>query len=293
VRHQVVHMSTDNWWDYREEAIWLTDGLVNGHHLHPAIAKQEMHTGNWYSPMNIAGDLIFGGSHLRRDLMPVWRLSSSHLLGSRYMTNPFFHRDEVLSSSASDSERYLQGPSSDCFHLRQRYRRWVIHSPGSVASHCEVVYPGLSKGLLNLALGSLSEEQRIDSRFYNRFLVARHPRYFSDVPWQRTGRGFAESLPTRVWRSLNTRRRRLFRQRRKRIPSNQWFVDFPECVRKSNIQGKLLTADLMVDAVLGGAAKQALANHDSAPLSSEQLIAILTLETYLRQAAGRPSLMRS
>lgn len=294
VRHHPVYMNPENWWDCREEAVWQTDGLVNANHLHPAIAREEMHTGNWYSPMNIAGDLLFGGSHLKRDLMPIWRLSPSNLLAGRYMKNPFFDLEEVLSVSIADAARYMHGPSSDCFHLRQRYRRYVIYNPRCLAPYCETVFPGVRHEFLNLMLGSLSDEQRIGSHFYTRFLLKRHPKYYRVVPWQITGHGLDEPLTTRLWRDhIRWRLYRLVGKdvERRYVPSNQWFVNFPECVRKSKVREKFLHADLLADMFLSGAVKRALVKWESAPLSAEELIAILTFETYLRQVAGVPSLM--
>lgn len=290
IRHRPCYLNTDNWWHRRDEAIWQTDGLVNGMHFQAAIAMHEMHTGNWYSPMNIAGDLLFGGSHLDKNISTDWRRSPANLLAGRYVENPFFGREEVLSVAIRDAEYYLHGPSSDCFHLRQRMRRFTLHGPGCLAPYCEMVFPGVSHALLQLILGSLPDEQRIGHKFYNRWLAMRHPKYYGDIPWQATGRGLAESLPTRLSRDMRTRLHRLLGKRAKRIPSDQWFVNYPECVRASKIREKLLREDLIADNFLGGAAKRVLANGQGQPLSAQALVAIFTFETYLRQVAGMPNL---
>ncbi len=294
IEHRLCWWNTRNWWHRREEAIWQTDGLVNCNHLHPAIAMDELRTvGNCYSPMNILGDLLFGGSHLDRSLSSDWRESPEKLFEGRWMRlaeNPFFKREEVLSVSMDDARRYAHGPSSDCFHLRQRYRRYVLHSPGCVSSYCETTFPGLRYELLQLFLGSLSEEARIKHKFYNRFLISRHPKFFGDIVWQPTGRGLAESLPTRVLRSLRARVRLLMgkRARQKLPPSNQWFVDYPACLQQSRVREQLLKEDLLVDVFLHGAAREALKNSHASPLRVETIMSILTFETYLRHVAGMP-----
>lgn len=290
IRHRPCYLTTENWWNGREEAIWQTDGLVNGIHLHAAIVKDEMHTGNCYSPMNIAGDLLFGGSHLDGEIAKDWRLSKSHLLTRMYLENPFFPQDQVVSVSIPDAERYMHGPCSDSFHLYQRTRRLTLSGPASLAPLCEMVFPSVSYPLLQLILGCLSEEQRRDHRFYNRWLVARYPKYFGDIPWQATGRGLAESLPTRLSRGVRTRLQRFVGRSVREIPSDQWFVNYPQCLRVSKIRERLLHQDLTADAFLNGRARRALTNSKGQALTPRVLVAILTFEAYLRQVAGMPML---
>ncbi len=305
IPHRPCYLNANNWWQHRDEAIWHADGLINGFNFQVAIAMHEMHTGNWYSPMNIAGDLLFGGSHLDKNISPDWRLSPDKLLARRYVENPFFSLEEVVSVSMDDARRYARGPSSDCFHLRQRLRRFTLYGAECLRPYCDIVFPGVSHSLLQLILGGLSDEQRLAHKFYNSWLVSRYPAYYANVPWQATGRGLAESLPTRIWRDVRTRARLLVEKLAneypnhlghlsewtKPIPSDQWFVNYPQCVRESKIRDKLFREDLLADQFLGGAAKRALANSQSPPLSAQTLIAILTFETYLRQAAGMPDLM--
>jgi len=290
--HRPCYLDTNNWWHHREEAIWQTDGLVNGWGLHAAIAMDEMHTGNWYSLVNIAGDLLFGGSHLDRSILCTeWQLSPDKLLSPRYFENPFFSLDEVVSASIPDARRYLHGPSSDCFHIRQRLRRLTLTGPGCLASHCEMVFVGISYAILQLILRSLTDEQRIGHKFYNPWLASRYPAYFANVPWQATGRGLAESLPTRLLRDTRRHLHKLLWKNVKATPSaDGWFVNYPECVRASKLREKLLQEDLLIEEFLGGTAKRALTRYQRPPLSSQALLALVTFETYLRQVAGVPNL---
>jgi len=288
IRHYVYNLTVENWWHHRDEAIWQTDGLINGLNFQAAIHMDDMHIGNLYSPMNISGDLLFGGSHLDGNLLFDWKFSPTKLLAPRYVENPFFSLEEVLSVSVADTQRYLYGPSSDCFHLGQRMRRFTLHGPGCLASHCEMVFPGVNLALLKLALGSLPDEARVRHKFYNGWLVTRYPKYFADIPWQATGRGLAESFPTRLSRGIRGQLHSLLGKGTDRSADDQWFVDYPACIRENKIRERLLREDLITDTYLGGAAKRALANDENRPLSAQAVIAILTLETYLRQVAGMP-----
>jgi len=292
IEHRVCDWNTANWWHGREQAIWQTDGLVNANHLHPAIAMEEMRTGTCYSPMNVVGDLLFGGSHL--EATAPWSEVRQHpeqLMARRFVPNPFVTLDEALEAARPDIERTASGPSSDCVHLRQRVRRYVLHSPGCFAPYCETVFPGVASEFLGLFLGSLTDDQRINHRFYNRFLADRHPRFFANLAWQATGRGLWESPHVRIARDLKARVYRRLGIRRRKTPSNQWFVDYPAAVRQHRVRERMLAGDLLIDDVLHGAARRALVNDADQPLAPESLIAILTVETYFRQVIGMASVV--
>lgn len=290
IEHRVCEWTTKNWWQGREEAIWQTDGLVNANHLHPAIAVEEMRIGTCYSPMNMLGDLLFGGSHLDRTPWSELRQEPELLMKSRFMANPLVRVEDALDASRSDIHRYVCGPSSDCFHLRQRVRRYVLHSPGCFAPYCETVYPGTGLEFLQLFLGSLTDSDRWNHKFYNEFLAERHPRFFANLPWQGTGRGLRESSHIRTMRNLQRRCRRMLRMPRRRTPANQWFVDYPAAVRQQRVCERLLAQDLLADNVLHGAARAALMKNGERPLAAESVIAILAFETYLRQVTAMPRL---
>jgi asparagine synthase (glutamine-hydrolysing) len=291
VRHRLCDINTGNWWHHREEAIWQTDGLINAFNFQVAIATQEMHAGNYYSPMNIVGDLLFGGSHLDKNVSADWNASIETLITRKYVENAFFTREEIVAVSMPDARRYVSGPSSDCFHLSQRLRRFTLHGPGCLAPYCEIVFPGVRYAFLKLMLGSLLDEQRINHRFYNRWLVGRHPKYYSDIPWQGTGRGLAESVPTKLLRGGRSRIRRVLGRRARAIPADQWFVNYPECLRTSKITDRLLREQLLADEFLDGSVKRALGNSAGQLLSPQGVIAIVTFETYLRQVAGIPGFL--
>ena len=287
--HRSLLLTPENWWHRREEAIWQMDGLVNGMHFHAIIAVDEMHTGSCYTLINSTGDTLFGGSKLYMKSSGEWRKAPHELLSKMYLDNPFFSKDEVVSVSIEDCDRYLYGLSTDCFTINQRQRRFILTGPGALSSYCEAVNPGISIDLLQLLLGSLSDEQRIGSKFYNMFLVMQYPKYFKDVPWQRNGRGLGESTHTRIRRNIRTRFASFVGTRVN--PYGDGFADYSHFLRASKTREKLLQEDLIADDILNGRAKRALANSQSQPVSAGAVIGLLTFETYLRQVAGLPRLV--
>ncbi len=137
--------------------------------------------------------------------------------------------------------------------------------------------------LLQLVLGSLRDEQRVDGKFYRPFLATRYPMYYRDIPWQKTGRGLAESTSVKLARDL---KQVAYRVRKRRTRQKTYF-DYGHFLRLSKVKDNLLSSDLLSDDFLGGAARKALTRIPARSVKeAEAVIAIITFETYLRQVAG-------
>jgi asparagine synthase (glutamine-hydrolysing) len=293
VSYRVVTMNDGNWWDGRDAAIRRIDGLVNAIHLHVAVALDAIATGNRHSLKNSTGDVLFGGSGFR--LFPTqafalagtrdWDRVREEFLATKYAPNPFFSAEQTAEASRSDCDPYLEGPSTDCFVIRQGQRRWTLTGALSMSGHCEVVNPGASLAILTLMLGSLSDSARAHSRLYRQFLSTRHPDLFRNIPWQKTGRRLKESRAVRLYYRFDYAiRRRLGRYRHPRP-----FFDYGRAVAACRLRAKLAEGNLLVDDVLHGAVRRTL--RADGPLSTKTLLAVVTLETYLRQTSGRPAQM--
>jgi asparagine synthase (glutamine-hydrolysing) len=291
-QHRVVTMDAGNWWAGRDAAIRRTDGLVNAIHLHVAVALDAVATGNRHSLKNSTGDVLFGGSGFglfpTQALAPAeerdWTLAREEFLTRKYAPNPFFSAGETAEASRGDCDPYLEGPSTDCFVIRQGQRRWTLTGPLSMAGHCEVVNPAASLAILTLMLGSLPDSARLYSRWYRRFLCTYHSELFRSIPWQKTGRRLAESRAVRMYYRVDSAiRHRLGRYRHPRP-----FFDYGRAVAACRLRAKLGEGDLLLDNVLRGAVRRTVLSET--PMSAKTLLAVVTLETYLRQASGRPSL---
>ena len=293
IEHRSLPLTRENWWHGREEAIWQTDGLNNLIDLHASIAKDEMHSGNFLSHLNLAGDTLFGGSKLEGVASKDWQSDPQNLLNHLYLENPLFSKDEVTSVSMADAERYLDGPSSDCFIFRQRQRRCILYGALQLASHSEMVFPGVSLPLIRLILGSVRDEQRVMSGFYNRFLVTYYPTYFRNIPWTTTGRGLAEPFSMRIWRGVESGFSALLGNNNKHYDGS--FANYSKFLHFSKVKERLLSENLILDDCLHGAARRAVnqchVNDSDRPYASGAyaLAGILTVETYLRQVSDMPS----
>jgi hypothetical protein len=284
--HRILPINRGTWWHGREEAIWQTDGQANAIHLHSVIARDDLHSGNSCSLNCMYGDLLFGGSQLE-DIDPGdWPSSPGKLLSSQFQENPFFSVDEVVERSLPDVGDSLQGPSFDCFQLRQRVRRGTLCGNISLATHCELSLPTTALPLIELFLGSLTDDQRRHSRFYSAFLASRYPTYFRNIPWQDTGRGLRETIPARAARKARTLTRRVYGRlsgRRHRV--GVAYAHYSQYVASARIAEQLLAEPLIADEILSGKVRQLLLEKNPPFADARVVLCILTLETYLRQTA--------
>ena len=292
VPHTAIVNDERSWWYGREEGVWQIDGMISVFHLQACAGRDELRIGNRCAPMNLAGDLLFGGSYLEACLLDRWPHSPSALMSAKYEDNPFVSRDEALDCSKEDIEAYAEGPSPDCFYLLQRVRRFTINGPVCVSAYYESSYPSLSHGLLELLLGRCDDRRRLDGRLYEQFLLNYYPAYYGDIPSQKTGRGFHERFHTRVFRDIRQSADRLmprglggWRLREAlRLPLASR-DDHEEVLQKSPVLENGLKGDLLVDELLGGAASKWLAERTgSAEIRTR--CKLLTMEWYLRQVGN-------
>ena len=295
VRHQALPMTPESWWHGREQAIWQTDGLVNAMHLHVAVAAPYLHSGNRCMQKHSGGGNLFGGSQLRY-AFPEWRSEPHKLVANHLKESPFFSREEAVEAAVPDSRAYLVGPSSDCFTLMQRQRRMIMTGPFALGAHCEVATPAADLDMLQLCLGGLSDEQRAGGRFYRKALMRHYPTLFRDIPRNATGRAVEERLPLRITRGL----RAGLAKRLNKLPV-AWrvskhvdvphgkFHDYPAFLRHSDVVAAVTRGGLLVDEYLDGRALPYLERGwQSAQGSARAVLALLTVETYLRQVADLP-----
>jgi hypothetical protein len=151
--------------------------------------------------------------------------------------------------------------------------------------------------LLQLFLGSVTEQSRKDAKFFSRFLVQRYPRYFKNIPWEQTGHGLSETSSLRIQRNFMAASRNALRPIARRIPGvwrltgsrrKRGIADYMALLRTNQIREKLLTQDLLIDDCMRGEVRRHLKDA-SIRLDARSLCAILTLENYLGQAAGLPT----
>jgi asparagine synthase (glutamine-hydrolysing) len=300
VPHLVRHITGENWWEGREDAVWQTDGLMNAVHFHEAIIRNDLHAGNWITQKSNVADAILHGKHIDEKPADDWAARPEKVLRRRMLKSPFFNADEVLACSAEDARRYLGGPTVEGFYFLQNTRRLNLGGNLLLAPYCEVLLPRASYPLLRLVLSALPPSERAGGKFYLRFLIENYPEYFGNTPWQSSGRGIHESDPVRWARDLRDGGKRYLFNLAPRVPGvwrvasrlrphYQYFADYPELIRHSGVREKLLSQELLCDEFLDGRSRRVLADPpERAEERAQTILAILSFETYLRQVQGLP-----
>ncbi len=280
--HRRLVLDDRSWWHGREEALWQVDGMVSAIHLHVVRARDELRSGTRYTVKNLVANALFGGRGIRKDTLPLWPGGLDQELAHRYTPNPFVEVGEAIELARPDTAASMVGPSPIAFSIAQFFRRRTLTGCLALQAHCEVAIPGVDLATLELMLGRLTDQDLMKSQFYADFLAQEYPAYFRDIPWQQTGRGLRETPLTRVVRSAHRRiLRRLGRATRSRS-----FADYDRLVGASELMGRYREGALLVDESLGGRAAGYLETIPSAKGWSHAALAVISVEVYLRQAAG-------
>ncbi len=282
VPHRRLPLDKANWWAGREEAIWQTDGHVNAVHLHVARVREELAVGSRVTIKNSFGNTLFGGEQVREHLMGRWPGCIREELEWRVHPNPFVSSERAVDISLPDVSTALEGPGSIVFCLTESQRRRTLTGCYALMAYCEVLNPGVDLPLLVLLIGSLAEADVSWGGFYQPFLASEYPEYFRDIPWQHTGRGLDETPAVRLRRGL---RRRARNRLGLRVRPHD-FVDYDRLVAGSDPLERVRSRDLIVDDVLDGAARRFLDSVPGDARWSTPALGVITLEVYLRQAAG-------
>lgn len=190
--YQEFHFTNGNWFIPRIEKIWNTDGMQDMKHMHGGeffdmIAEKMVINLNGYS-----GDVILGGGFLtciplnvRANEMniKIFFKQYAHLVDAN---NDFYEIERV--------EPILQ---------MNRIRRFTAMGTVNGLARVEQRKPFFDNDVVEL-IYSLPDEYRINNKLYSTMLQKFFPKYFKDIPWQKTGKPAGVLVSTSVLkRALN------------------------------------------------------------------------------------------
>lgn len=194
-KHTEYYFTSDNWLKPRVEKVWNTDGMKDMKHMHGGEFLDNIvsHIG-----VNLNG---YGGGLMTGEL-----LSDKNFKLHTLVANKFTNRWSGLITCNDKfySENY------EAIVYMNRNRRFTNMGTVNSLIALENRKPIMDNAVVEL-LTSLPREFRKDNKLYAATLLKFFPKYFKDIPWQRTGkpvgltpkRSFIERAFNRGIRELN------------------------------------------------------------------------------------------
>lgn len=186
ISHHYIELNSHNWLENRIKGVWLTDGMLSFIHLHGFRGVEELPSVIDLDIQSFAGDLILGGSYLKRDYIENWGRSRDLVFRSMYMRSDLIPEDIALELLSDIYSSYSELSHSDYFFLENRVRRFTNCGTIALRSYIKRHFPTYDNELIEF-IYSQNPELRYGGRLYKRMLLDRFPEYYSDIPWQKTG----------------------------------------------------------------------------------------------------------
>lgn len=198
-RHEEFHFSNLNWFQPRKAMIWNTDGMFDMTHMHGGefvdhVAKNIDINMNGY-----LGGEAFGDTYQE---MERYRSVESRIDSSRWSA---IYKDYMRLSDAEDA--FFDIRHIEPFHFINRSRRFILMGPVNSEVQLSQRFPQVDNGIFNV-LFAIPDRYRVHNRLYSAMLQRHFPKYFRDIPWQKTGKpagvisASAKTLPIRAVKKL-------------------------------------------------------------------------------------------
>jgi asparagine synthase (glutamine-hydrolysing) len=223
-RHQIFHFNDENWFLPRLEKIWNTDGMLDMMHMHGSEFLERISNDIDVNLNGYAGDVVIGGGFL--DKIPLdTRISeeSSKAFYKQYATLSMF-----------DSDFYNINHVEPNIYMN-RVRRFTNMGTVNGLIKTNQRKPFFDNDIIELIF-SLPDEYRLRNKIYSAMLLKYFPLYFSNIPWQKTGRpvGSHTYIATNVFRKCNRIIKKICK-----IESNQGYTNYPKWIRNPNVSSHL------------------------------------------------------
>jgi asparagine synthetase B (glutamine-hydrolysing) len=282
-RHEEFHFSSENWFDPREQMVWNTDGMLDMKHMHggeflDTVAKRIELNLNGF-----AGDVIAGGGWVDSRAVGA-RATNENLDG-------FFKGHAHL---ADLSDNYFEIDKREPGLYLNHVRRFTNMGTVNALEKLDQRKPFYDNAVIEWAF-SIPEKYRQGNRVYSVMLQRHFPKFFKDIPWQKTGKpaGPVSQIDKSRPAKAIKRAARLARSYLGR-PDTQDYTEYARWIREPSVSRKLesllerkhsryqqITKEDWLDLYVRP--------HLVRPIldKSNQTLRAATIETYLRQVHNR------
>lgn len=289
VSNQLVSIDEHNWFEGREQGVWLTDGLKNILHMHALSSVSNIASDSNYLLNGYLGDVTFGGSYLFAE--DKSSLSQQQRLALRYFEHTPY---------ANITDDYFKYANDDPILIYNRGVRFIGAGSDLLSHQLHNLKPFMDNDLVEF-LYSLPDEYRRDGKLYHAVLLRYYPDYFKSIAWQQTGKPISlqstsvepirspvkqrlkglikgsafEALARKLYRSIAPKRHYVAYDMWLREPSFKSFVKETLCKDNSEVK-KLLGSEFVDDTV-----NSFFAMSDT--VKPEKIGSLLTVELYLKR----------
>jgi len=172
--HHIGNIDEISWLQDRPYGVWISEGNVSLLHTHGVESLQIMKNSFDISLNGYAGDLVLGGSFLRRNYLDKEinnKIISNCLNGSMEINN---------------FDDWYQIRKTDPYFINNRVRRFTNCGVIMAETLIEHRKPFFDNQLIELAY-SIPDIYRYKSHIYNKMLLKFFPEFYNNVPYQKTG----------------------------------------------------------------------------------------------------------
>lgn len=172
--HKIFNFTEDNWFEPRKEKIWNTDGMLNMMHMHGVEFLDKLSCSIDFNLNGYAGDVVCGGGWF--SLLPLNERANKKNL------QPFYKSYIDICNYSDD---FYDIRNSEPHLYMNRVRRFTNMGSINGLPTIDQRKPFFDNKLLEL-IYSIPDEYRKDNKLYSTMLLNFFPKYFKDIPWQKT-----------------------------------------------------------------------------------------------------------
>lgn len=250
----------------RIESVWDTGGMLSIQHLHGVETSKDLHEQIDFNLNGYMGDVIVGGGLLEGE--------------NKKFGNSFSHVESYYSRQDADPEfdlSYLGNKFTENAIYYNRTRRFT--NLGTIANNQYItqLLPFHSNNVLTFSM-QIPRKYKYNNNLYNTLLTRYFPKFFNEIPWQKTLLPVRQRKPTLIYNS-HSKLKIIINNIQQRLQGSggRNFVDYTDIEKNLSYR----TLSNIID--------QTLAEHDKSQYAANAIACIndslqrLTIKLFLAQ----------
>ncbi|MDX4063327.1 asparagine synthase-related protein [Aliarcobacter skirrowii] len=172
-KHKIFYFNETNWFVPRIDKIYYTDGMLNMMHMHGSEFLDEICSKIDFNLNGYAGDIVCGGGWFNK-----------LELDKRADNNLKIFYDKYISMCKINEDFYNIEKSEPHLYMN-RVRRFTNMGTVNGLYKIDQRKPFFDNDLIEFIF-SIPDEYRKNNKLYSAMLLKKFPKFFKDIPWQKT-----------------------------------------------------------------------------------------------------------